>query len=62
MEKVDELKAAGHAVQLGSHAIDAADGLYIDSIYIPATEEQTNESQISYKIRVENVGESYGRT
>lgn len=42
LDKVDELKAAGHTVQLGSHAIDATDGLYIDSIYIPATEVQTN--------------------
>ena len=42
MDTVDELKNAGHAVQLSSHAIDEKDGLYIDSIYIPATEKQSN--------------------
>ena len=41
-DKVDELKADGHDVQLSSYTIDEADGLYIDTIYIPATEEQTN--------------------
>ena len=42
LETVDVLKEQGNDVQLGSYAIDASEGLYIDSIYIPATEEQTN--------------------
>lgn len=42
IDTVDELKNTGHDVQLSSHAIDEKDGLYIDSIYIPATEKQTN--------------------
>ena len=42
MDTVDELKGAGYDVQLSSHAIDEKDGLYIDSLYIPATEKQTN--------------------
>lgn len=42
MDTVNELKGEGYDVQLSSHAIDANDGLYIDSLYIPATEKQTN--------------------
>lgn len=42
MDTVNELKSAGHEVQLSSHAIDEKDGLYIDSLYIPATDKQTN--------------------
>lgn len=42
LEVVDGLKADGYDVQLSSHAIDEKDGLYIDSIYLPATEKQTN--------------------
>lgn len=42
LDTVDELKQDGHNVQLSSHAIDESDGLYIDTIYIPATEKQTN--------------------
>lgn len=42
LETVDELKADGHTVQLNSHPIDEADGLYIDTIYIPCEKEQTN--------------------
>ena len=42
MQTVNELKGEGYDVQLSSHAIDENDGLYIDSIYIPATEKQTN--------------------
>lgn len=42
MDTVDELKGVGYDVQLSSHAIDEKDGLYIDSLYIPATEKQTN--------------------
>ena len=41
-EKVSQLKTEGHDVLFSSYAIDEADGLFIDSIYIPATEEQTN--------------------
>ena len=41
-ETVTALKDAGHNVQLSSYAIDESDNLYIDSIYIPATEKQTN--------------------
>lgn len=41
-DTVDELKQDGHNVQLSSYAIDEKDGLYIDSLYIPATEKQTN--------------------
>ncbi len=42
MNTVDILKKEGHKVELSSHPIDEKDGLYIDSIYIPATEKQTN--------------------
>ena len=42
MDTIGELKNAGHSVQLSSHAVDEKDGLFIDSIYIPATEKQTN--------------------
>ena len=42
LDTVDELKQDGHNVQLSSHAIDESDGLYIDTIFIPATEKQTN--------------------
>lgn len=42
IDTVDVLKEEGNDVQLISHAIDENDGLYIDSIYIPATEKQTN--------------------
>lgn len=42
LETVDVLKEKGNEVQLSSYAIDEAEGLYIDSIYIPATEKQTN--------------------
>ena len=42
LEKVAEFKAAGVAVQSESYAIAAEEGLYIDSLYVPATAEQTN--------------------
>ena len=42
MDTVNELKGAGYEVKLSSHAIDEKDGLYIDSLYIPATDKQTN--------------------
>lgn len=42
IEKVEALKSEGYAAEFSSYAIDEADNLYIDSIYIPATEKQTN--------------------
>ena len=42
LEKVEELKSEGYDVQLSSYEVGAEDGLYIDSIYIPATDKQTN--------------------
>lgn len=42
LEKVEELKLEGFDVQLSSYEVGAEEGLYIDSIYIPASEEQTN--------------------
>lgn len=42
LDTVDVLKGQGNDVTLSSYPIDASEGLYIDSIYIPATEEQTN--------------------
>lgn len=42
LDKVAEFKAAGVAVQAESYAIAAEEGLYIDSLYVPATAEQTN--------------------
>jgi len=39
---VDTLDAAGYHPVFESHAIDEADGLYIDSIYLPSEEKQTN--------------------
>ena len=41
-ERVDSLRAAGVTVETSEHAIDAGDGLYIDNIYLPATEKSTN--------------------
>ena len=41
-ETVTALQSKGYDAQLTSYAVDASDGLYIDSIYIPATSEQTN--------------------
>jgi len=42
IEKVEALKSEGYAAEFSSYAIDEVDNLYIDSIYIPATEKQTN--------------------
>ncbi|MBQ6845168.1 MAG: DUF2817 domain-containing protein [Agathobacter sp.] len=42
LDTVDVLKEKGNEVQLSSYAVDEAEGLYIDSIYIPATKKQTN--------------------
>lgn len=39
---VAALNERGYNAELSSYAIDEADDLYIDSIYIPATEKQTN--------------------
>ncbi len=41
-ERVDSLKKSGIEVQHDTFAIDASDGLYIDNIYLPASEESTN--------------------
>ena len=42
VDTVANLKGRGYDAQLSSYAIDESDDLYIDSIYIPATEKQTN--------------------
>ena len=42
LETVENLKAEGYDAQLSSYAIDEAEGLYIDNVYIPATEKETN--------------------
>ena len=42
LDTVDALNAKGYNAELSSYALDESDGLYIDSIYIPATEKQTN--------------------
>ena len=39
---VADLESKGLAVETSSYAVDEADGLYIDSFYIPAKGEQTN--------------------
>lgn len=41
-DKVEELKSLGYNPTLQSHAIDEADGLYIDTIYVPSKGEQKN--------------------
>ena len=41
-DKVEELKSLGYHPTLQSHAIDEADGLYIDTIYVPSKGEQKN--------------------
>ena len=42
LDTVDTLKAKGYKAELSSYAINQSDGLYIDSVYIPATEKQMN--------------------
>ena len=42
LEKTEELKAAGVSVQSENYAISAEDGLYIDSLYVPAVAEKKN--------------------
>ena len=41
-DRVNTLKSAGIALEYDTHAIDEEDGLFIDKIYLPATEETTN--------------------
>ena len=41
-ETIDELKEKGYSVEFYSYPIDESEDLYIDNIYLPATEEQTN--------------------
>lgn len=41
-DRVASLKEDGIVVEHTTHAIDKSDGLYIDNIYIPATQESTN--------------------
>ena len=40
LEKVEELNATGIVTESESYAIDAADGLYIDTVYVPAQEKK----------------------
>lgn len=42
LKKTEELKSAGVEVQTESYAISAEEGLYIDSLYVPATAEEKN--------------------
>jgi hypothetical protein len=39
-DRVEHLKAEGITVETSEYAIDESDGLYIDNIYLPASEEQ----------------------
>ena len=41
-ERVESLKQSGVTVEYNTYAIDAADDLYIDNIYLPANKENTN--------------------
>lgn len=40
--RVEALRTAGIAVEYSTYAVDASDDLYIDNIYLPATETPTN--------------------
>ena len=42
LKKSEELKSAGVEVQTESYAISAEEGLYIDSLYVPAITEKEN--------------------
>lgn len=42
IETVSELNTKGYSAELYSYAIDETEDLYIDNIYLPATNEQTN--------------------
>lgn len=41
-DRVNELKSEGVEVEVSEYAIDAADGLYIDNIYLPSKSEKEN--------------------
>ncbi len=41
-QRVEKLKESGIEVEHKTHAIDESDNLYIDNIYLPASEENTN--------------------
>ena len=41
-DRVHQLEESGITVEHKTHAIDESDGLYIDNIYLPSTEEKTN--------------------
>ena len=41
-DRVNELKGEGVEVEVSEYAIDAADGLYIDNIYLPSKSEKEN--------------------
>ena len=41
-ERVESLKKSGIVVEYNTYAVNAEDDLYIDNIYLPATEETTN--------------------
>lgn len=41
-ERVADLKNSGIDVEVSEYAVDASDDLYIDNIYLPATEKDTN--------------------
>ena len=42
LSKVDELNSAGIITELYSYPVSEEDGLYIDTIYMPSTDKQTN--------------------
>ena len=41
-DRVSDLEKKGIAVEVSEYAVDESDGLYIDNIYLPATEENEN--------------------
>ena len=41
-DRVEQLRSAGIAVEYDAYAVDESDDLYIDNIYLPATEETKN--------------------
>ena len=41
-ERVDLLRAGGATVQVSEYAVNGEEGLYIDNIFLPATEKNTN--------------------
>ena len=42
LQTVENMVSTGETVELYSYAVDEAEGLYIDNVYIPSKEEQTN--------------------